>query len=143
MVTYETKPVMECNEKLLNVSNSKTNTDVVTDIQGLDGSDARYTETSSLDQSQANIFNISSNKTDQKSNTNFCVGKKTKIGGAGNQTNCMRGKNTDLSLRKKFASPTDHLLSPCSKKLRDHKNSLFGTKGKPLKLKFTDLQSEQ
>ncbi|KAL3229685.1 Protein BNS1 [Nakaseomyces bracarensis] len=41
-------------------------------------------------------------------------------------------------LRSKFASPTDRLLSPCSKKLNDHKAKIFGSKSKPVKLSFTE-----
>lgn len=44
---------------------------------------------------------------------------------------------TMASLKNKFASPTDALLSPCSQRLSDHKSKLFSTKSNPTKLNFS------
>ncbi|CCE64312.1 hypothetical protein TPHA_0H01040 [Tetrapisispora phaffii CBS 4417] len=45
-------------------------------------------------------------------------------------------KQNKNNLRDKFASPTDRLLSPCSKKLNDHKSKLFKVNSVPTKLTF-------
>ncbi|KAG0672068.1 hypothetical protein C6P45_004083 [Maudiozyma exigua] len=49
-------------------------------------------------------------------------------------------KNIQLQLRDKFASPTDTLLSPCSRKLNDHKTKFLLTKSNPTKLAFGETK---
>lgn len=49
-------------------------------------------------------------------------------------------KNIQLQLRDKFASPTDTLLSPCSRKLNDHKTKFLLTKSNPTKLAFGEMK---
>lgn len=43
-------------------------------------------------------------------------------------------------LRSKFASPTDTLLSPCSKKLTSHKTKFLLAKSNPTKLSFKEMK---
>lgn len=50
-------------------------------------------------------------------------------------------KTLNMQLRQKFASPSDSLLSPCSRKLNDHKSKLFAAKSQPKRLDF--VQSKQ
>lgn len=49
-------------------------------------------------------------------------------------------KNIQLQLRDKFASPTDTLLSPCSRKLNNHKTKFLLTKSNPTKLAFGEMK---
>ncbi|CAI6532509.1 AIS_HP2_G0020960.mRNA.1.CDS.1 [Saccharomyces cerevisiae] len=45
-------------------------------------------------------------------------------------------KSLNTQLRQKFVSPSDSLLSPCSRKLNDHKSKLFAAKSQPKRLDF-------
>ncbi|CAI2013750.1 hypothetical protein SEUBUCD646_0G04750 [Saccharomyces eubayanus] len=45
-------------------------------------------------------------------------------------------KTLNTQLRQKFISPSDNLLSPCSRKLNDHKSKLFVAKSQPKRLDF-------
>ncbi|CAI4500436.1 BDM_1a_G0022440.mRNA.1.CDS.1 [Saccharomyces cerevisiae] len=45
-------------------------------------------------------------------------------------------KTLNTQRRQKFASPSDNLLSPCSRKLNDHKSKLFSAKSQPKTLEF-------
>ncbi|CAI4063915.1 hypothetical protein SUVZ_07G4540 [Saccharomyces uvarum] len=45
-------------------------------------------------------------------------------------------KTLSTQLRQKYVSPSDSLLSPCSRKLNDHKSKLFVAKSQPKRLDF-------
>lgn len=92
------------------------------------------------DNSHIPLFQLRNITGSRSKKLSFCIAKEINNG-----ARCRRmGADTAEmpNLRSKFASPTDRLLSPCSKKLNDHKAKLFGSKSKPMKLSFSEFSND-
>lgn len=87
------------------------------------------------------LFKSGDNSGSRSRKASFCITKDKANNGAGHHQ--LGFDNSKIpKLRNKFASPTDRLLSPCSKKLSDHKAKIFGSKSKPVKLSFSEASNE-
>lgn len=55
----------------------------------------------------------------------------------------LRRKLELYKLKQRFASPTDDMMSPCSRKLYQHKSHIAMVKSNPHKLRFSSKEKEE